>query len=244
MVGRSGYGRGGVSQTESTTERQPATLYQPHESCSCPIHTGVGPGRVPCGVPFANRVTVSPIERDVAASIYEQHHSYRPECPATNICHHGVYVDDALAGAVTWRQPLLNGPTLGVRPDGALTRDDSEAVSMFQTDGGSFAEAARICIGVRFQNLASCGFARSMELFQHEHADRLGIDWLLTFIRADHVGSMLKALYTKGWQWVGHTRGSSPPSNRETESIHRWRKQRWIRPLCEYTSRVQYSFDN
>lgn len=212
------------------------TLYQQQDgpTCSCPIHADGEPPIVPLGHDFAHRVTVEEIAREAAEQVYRAHHSYRPDTPSTNIVHHGIFVDGHLAGAITWRQPLLNGPKYGIRPNGQLTREYDEAVDTFVSEAGGYVEAARICIGVRFQNLASCGLARSMERFLEDHAKRLGATWLLTYIRNDHVGSMLKALYDKGWQFVGLTRKSSPPSNREEEDIHHWRKQRWVFPVADY----------
>lgn len=205
------------------------------DSCSCPIHEAGEPSSLPLGVEFGHRVSVADISREEAGRIYEAHHSYCPNVPGcTNICHHGIYHDDELMGAITWNQPLYNGPKFGVESDGTLTREYDDAVGTFITDAGGFMQAARICIGVEFQNLASCGLARSMEVVLDEHVDRLDIEWLLTFIREDHVGSMLKALYDKGWQWVGMTRPKAPPGNRESEDIHKWRKQRWVYPIVDY----------
>lgn len=225
---------------QSTTDQQQQPLYRQHSGtdCDCPIHTDGDPMSLPLGIEFADRVSVAPIDKDTAGAIYQAHHSYRPSVPGcTNICHHGIYHDDELMGAITWNQPLYNGPKFGVRPDGSLTREYDEAVDTFICDAGNFAQAARICIGVRFQNLASCGLARSMERFCAEHVDRLELDWLLTFIREDHVGSMLKALLDKGWQWCGMTRKKAPPGNRETEDIHKFRKQRWVYPVADYRSK-------
>ena len=219
-----------MAQAESQQQ-----LYDPSSTeCNCPIHINGDPATIPLGIEFGHRVTVDEIEHDVAAEIYASHHSYRPDTPETNIVHHGIYFDGDLVGAITWRQPLLNGPKYGIHPNGQLTRDYDEAVDTFISDAGGYMEASRICIGVRFQNLASCGLARSMELFLDDHAERLGGKWLLTYIREDHVGSMLKALYDKGWQWVGMTRPKAPPSNREQEDIHKWRKQRWVFPIQDY----------
>lgn len=233
-----------MQPTTTTTEQR--QLYQPQTdtACDCPIHAGGDPMTLPLGIDFADRVTVAEISREEAGAIYEAHHSYCPDVPGcTNICHHGIYHDDELMGAITWNQPLLNGPKFGITDDGRLTREYDEAVDTFVSNGGGYMQAARICIGVDFQNLASCGLARSMERVLEEHVERLDIHWLLTFIREDHVGSMLKALYDKGWQWVGMTRPKAPPSNRDTEDIHKWRKQRWVYPVVDYRRKVEADTD-
>lgn len=228
----------------ATSEPTQQQLYQDTDNCSCPIHDDGEPSTLPLGIDFADRVTVEEIDESVAAEIYQSHHSYRPDVPGcTNICHHGIYHDGELMGAITWNQPLYNGPKFGVQSDGTLTREYDDAVGTFISNAGNFMQAARICIGVDFQNLASCGLARSMEVVLDEHVDRLGIDWLLTFIRADHVGSMLKALLDKGWQWVGMTRPSSPPSNRADDDIYEYRKQRWVYPVADYRAKLPDDVD-
>ena len=229
--------------SDSTADQSLYTERTDRHECSCPIHEDGVPPTVPLGFEFGDEVWVEEIDRSLAERIYRAHHSYRPDTPETNIVHHGIYYEGHLMGAITWRQPLLNGPKFGVLPNGQLTRDYDEAVETFKSNAGGYCEAARICIGVRFQNLASCGLARSMDAFLEEHADRLDAKWLLTFIREDHVGSMLKALYDKGWQWVGMTRPKAPPSNRESEDIHKWKKQRWVYPVADYRERLEADHD-
>lgn len=54
-------------------------------------------------------------------------------------------------------------------------------------------EAARICIGVDFPNLASTALGRSMKRFLRRHGLRRCVRLLLTLVRADFDGSMIKA---------------------------------------------------
>jgi len=211
-------------------------LYTPSgnaDDCSCPIHRDGQAPTVPLGIEFHRRVTISEIDRETALAIYEAHHSYCKTVAKTNIVHHGIEFDGQVVGAVTWRQPLLNELRLWVTPGGGLTRDPDRGVDSFKVSGGAVAEANRICLGVPTKNLASCGFARSMNRFVDDHASRLDLDWLLTFIRVDHVGSMLRALLDKGWELVGISEPKEP-GNRPTEEIHSWAKQRWLCPLTDY----------
>jgi len=203
-------------------------------SCQCPIHRGGDPHTLPLGVGFADRVSVEPIAQSVAKAVYEAHHSYMPSVPDVNICHHGLYFDDDLVGAITYRQPLLHRLKLYEHPAGehVYTRDSSVGTDPFMINGGDVVEVARICIGTEMANLASCTFAASMERFVADHADRLGVEWLLTFVRNDHSGSMIKALCDKGWQLVGLTEPRQA-GNRPDREIREWRKQRW---LCDLES--------
>lgn len=197
------------------------------ETCRCPIHATGSPRTVPNGIDFAHRVSVAEIDQRVAREIYRAHHSYMPSIPDINICHHGIYFDDQLVGAITYRQPLLNRLKLYEHPTGGYTRDGSVGENSFMVSGGDVVEVARICIGVPFHNLASCGLAASMDQFVHNDVARLDIDWLLTFIRADHTGSMLRALCDKGWDLVGMSEPRQA-GNRPDTGIREWPKQRWL----------------
>lgn len=97
----------------------------------------------------------------------------------------------------------------------------------FMVSGGDVVEVARICIGVPFHNLASCALATSMDQFVHSEVSRLDVEWLLTFIRADHTGSMLRALCDKGWDLVGMSEPRQA-GNRPDTGIREWPKQRWL----------------
>lgn len=220
-----------------TTNKSLYTGHGQPSNCSCPIHEHGEPHTVPLGVPFSQQVTVEEINAEVAEAIYEAHHSYMADLPNVNICHHGIYFRGQLMGAISYRQPLISRLKLSVLPNGSLTREHSKGVDSIMVNGGTIVEVNRICIGVDMKNLASCGLAHSQEKFLADHADRVGVDWLLTFIRNDHVGSMLRALNDKGWNLVGYSEPREP-GNRETEDIHSWKKQRWLYPHCEYQSRI------
>ncbi|QLG30034.1 hypothetical protein HUG10_20730 (plasmid) [Halorarum halophilum] len=208
------------------------------DSCDCPIHRDGTAPTVPLGIEFADRVTITEIDRETALGVYQAHHSYCKDVAQTNIAHHGIEFDGHLVGAVTWRQPLLNELRLWTLPGGGLTRNSELGVDTFKISGGQIAEANRICIGVPTRNLASCGFAKSMDRFVDEHVGRLDLEWLLTFIRVDHVGSMLRALLDRDWELVGISEPKEP-GNRPTREIHSWAKHRWLCPLIDYQSKFQ-----
>ncbi|WP_430506422.1 hypothetical protein [Haloparvum sp. PAK95] len=138
---------------------------------------------------FAERVHIESIPRHVAGAIYEAHHSYMDDVPRTNLVHHGLCYQDQLLGAITWRYPLIR----------SLEYDET------RFEGDEIVKAARICIGVDFPNLASAALARSIERFVRRHGRGRGVRLLLTLVRADFDGSMIKALRNKGWHCVGKT---------------------------------------
>ena len=70
-------------------------------------------------------------------------------------------------------------------------------------EGDEIVEAALIYIGVDFHNSASAALARSMERFVRRHGRWRGVRLLLTFVRADFDGSMIKALRGKGRHCAG-----------------------------------------
>ncbi|ELY28655.1 hypothetical protein C498_10971 [Haloferax volcanii DS2] len=150
--------------------------------CDCPIHHDSNPVTAPLGLRFAERVQIEAIPQHVAGAIYEAHHSYMDDIPLTNLVHHGLSYQGQLMGAITWRHPLIR----------SLKLDET------RYGGDEIVEAARICIGVDFPNLASAALARSMDQFIRREARRRGIRLLLTFVRADYSGSMVKALRAKG----------------------------------------------
>ena len=136
------------------------------------------------------------------------------DVPRTNLVHHGLcYQQDQLVGAITWRHPLIR----------SLDYDD------VRYQGDEIVEAARVCIGVDFPNLASAALARSMEQFIRRHAHRRDIRLLLTFVRADFEGSMIKALRDKGWQCNGQTEPGQA-GNRPDKVIREYPKWRFF---CE-----------
>ncbi|WP_435181282.1 hypothetical protein [Halorussus sp. AFM4] len=229
-------------------------LYTPHttdEDCSCPIHVDGKPQALPLGVPFADRVSIDPdLDREVAEAIYGHHHSYMDDLPDINICHHGILFDSDLVGAITYRAPLLGKLKVFEGPDGQLTRDEETAQENGWEKhiicGGDIIEVNRICIGAPFKNMASCGLAASMDQFIIDHAARLDAEWLMTFIRVDHVGSMLKALMDKAWQMVGISQPKQA-GNRPDKEIREWAKQRWLCHIDDVTTvsreTVQITFD-
>jgi hypothetical protein len=93
---------------------------------------------------FAERVHIESIPRHVAGAIYEAHHSYMDDVPQTNLVHHRLSYQGQLMGAITWRYPLIR----------------SLEYNGTQYKGDEIVEAARICIGVDFPNLASAALAR------------------------------------------------------------------------------------
>jgi len=204
-----------VTQTHSLDQiRSTGFQYTPTpDGCSCPIHREGQPVTAPLGLGFAERVHIESIPRHVAGAIYEAHHSYMDDIPRTNLVHHGLCYQDQLLGAITWRYPLIR----------SLEYDGT------RFEGDEIVEAARICIGVDFPNLASAALARSMERFVRRHGRRRGVRLLLTFVRADFDGSMIKALRDKGWHCAGKT-DPGQAGNRPDKQIREQPKWRF---LCE-----------
>lgn len=78
-------------------------------------------------------------------------------------------------------------------------------------------------------NLASAALAASQEQFIQDHARRRGVRLLLTFVRADYDGSMIRALRDKGWSCTGRTEPGQVGNRPEKEIPDR---PKW-RFLCE-----------
>lgn len=192
--------------------------------CTCPIHRDGQPVTAPLGLRFAERVQIESIPRHVAGAIYEAHHSYMNDVPQTNLAHHAVIYQDQIMGAITWRYPLIRS----LECDGT------------QYEGDEIVEAARICIGVDFPNLASAALARSMERFVRRHGRRRGVRLLLTFVRADFDGSMIKALRDKGWHCAGKTEPGQA-GNRPDKQIRERPKWRFLCKVPAESNRVQTS---
>nr|WP_221886749.1 hypothetical protein [Halorientalis persicus] len=144
--------------------------------------------------------------------------------PRTNLVHHGLCYQDQLLGAITWRYPLIR----------SLEYDGT------RYEGDEIVEAARICIGVDFPNLASAALARSMERFVRRHGRRRGIRLLLTFVRADFDGSMIKALRDKGWDCAGKTEPGQA-GNRPDKQIRERPKWRFLCEVAAESEREQTS---
>lgn len=181
--------------------------------CDCPIHRDRDrdPFTAPLGKPFADHVDVEPIPPHVAESIYAAHHSYMPSLPRVNLAHHGLLFQDSLVGAITYRHPLLR----------SLEYDGDRIC------GGSIIEAARICLGVRMPNLASASLAASQERFLQDHGRSEGVSLLLTFVRTDYNGSMIRALRDKGWECTGRTTPGQA-GNRPEKEIREREKWRFV----------------
>lgn len=110
--------------------------------------------------------------------------------------------------------------------------DEGDVAETRVVDGDHFVEAARICLGVRMANLASASLAESQERFVVDD-DCVGeddIEYLLTFVRSDYDGTMIRALRGKGWTCVGWTRPSQA-SNREDREIREHRKWVFLCPV-------------
>lgn len=217
------------------------------------------PFTAPLGWPFADYVEVRPITREQASEVYAAHHSYMETVPNINLAHTGIYYQRQLVGAVTWRYPLLHRKRLHLDGNGnplpeprtradirealpkrlhrtaldvlALDRTDPAAVAATPVvDGDQFVEAARICLGVRMANLASAGLARAQEAFVSGPACEPGVEYLLTFVRADYEATMLRALRDKGWRCVGWTRPTQA-GNRPERDIREYRKWTFLCPV-------------
>lgn len=223
--------------------------------CDCPIHRGRerDPFTAPLGMAFADQVAVEPVARDVAAAIYAAHHSYMTDLPEINLTHYGLYFQDALVGAITYRYPLLQRKAVHYDDAGRLIPPPVDVAGelpavLRQTarriipdispadvaereivNGGAFVEAARICIGVRMPNLASATLARSMERFVLDHGHR-DVRFLLTWVRADYDGAMIRALRDKGWTCVGYSEPSEA-GNRDPKAIRQAYKWQFMCPL-------------
>lgn len=234
------------------------------ERCSCPIHRARDrePFTAPLGLPFADHVDTVPISRKRAADIYAAHHGYMDDVPSVNLAHHGLRYQRNLLGAITYRYPLLRHKRLYLDADGRplpepmsadaikrqlperLHRTALESLSLARSteatvveqpvvDGDRFIEAARICLGVRMANFASAALARSQERFV-SGPNCEGVDYLLTFVRADFDGAMIRALRDKGWSCVGWTRPSQA-SNREDRPIRERYKWVFVCPVAALT---------
>lgn len=176
-------------------------------SCHCPICKQGDIPTLPFGVPFAGKLRVESVTETVVKPVYENHHSYMPETPTVNITHHGVFLGSYLVGCITYRHPLIQ--------------------SLNGVDGSDIIEVARVCIVPEMPNLASAALARSQDRFIKQEASRRGIRLLLTFVRADYEGSMVKALSDKGWEFTG-TVEAGQAGNRPYEEVRDYEKDRYL----------------
>jgi hypothetical protein len=239
-----------MAQSASHPQAQ-SFQHQPAASCSCPIHEHGEPFTAPLGIRFADHVDVAPVPRETAASVYDAHHSYMDSLPSVNLVHHGVYFQGALVGAITWRYPLISRKRIRYGVDGQLRPEpldvddlpaslrptarrvlpstDEPVVDSEVVAGDTIVEAARICLGVRMPNLASAALARAQERFVREYDDG-SLRFLLTWVRADFDGAMVRALRDKGWTCTGY-REPGQASNREDKPIRERYKWRFLCPV-------------
>jgi hypothetical protein len=146
--------------------------------------------------------------------------------PEINLVHHGIFFDGYLMGCVTYRFPLMRWLNWNESSNRPASEDDSP-VETKKLSAGDIVEVARICVGVDMPNLASAGFARSVEKFVTEYARPNGIRVLLTFVREGYGGSMIAALADKGWSTDGIRQGKQAGNRRELE-IRDADKTRWF----------------
>lgn len=237
--------------------------------CSCPIHRGRArdPFTAPLGLSFANEMAVESISKEDAETIYNSHHSYMDgDLHNANFDHHGIYYQDELMGAITYRYPLISRKRLHFNTDGELlpepltdadfetlpeeirgrARDlipqisENEVAETKIVQGDAIAAADRICLGVRMANLASAGLARSQEQFFTSDKCPEAVKYLVTFVRADYQGSMVKALRGKGWRCVGWTEPSQA-SNRDNKEIREHYKWCFLCPIEEIVDQCALS---
>ncbi|GCF15914.1 hypothetical protein Harman_38490 [Haloarcula mannanilytica] len=234
------------TQPQSFQHRPPTDGNQ----CSCPIHADSDPFTAPLGVRFADHVAVEPIDRETAAAVYEAHHSYMGSLPFVNLAHHGLYFQDSLVGAITYRYPLISKKRIRYGVEGelcpgpveiddlpaeirstarrVLPSTDTPVVDSEVVAGDTIVEAARICLGVRMPNLASAALARSQKRFLA--GDDRDTRFLLTWVRSDYDGAMVRALKDKGWTCTGY-REPGQASNREDKPIRERYKWRFLCPV-------------
>jgi hypothetical protein len=241
-------------QTRSVPAQTASFQHRHRPTCECPIHADGEPFTAPLGLRFADHVTVDPIPRETAAAIYDAHHSYMSSLPSVNLTHHGVRFQGNLVGAITYRYPLISKKRIRYQTGGQLapepvTIDEdlprelrptarrildeiepSEIVDDEVVAGDTLVEAARICLGVRMPNLASAALARSQERFVADYADEEGTRFLLTWVRADYDGAMIRALRDKGWTCTGFAEPNEA-SNREDKPIRKRWKWRFLCPI-------------
>lgn len=230
-------------------------------NCTCPIHRdgNISPFTAPLGMEFADEVWAEPITKQRAEEIYDAHHGYMSGDLHNATCaNHGLYYQSNLMGAVTWRLPPFSRKSMNFDEEGNLVPeyysdqklDDlpkairQRAKNLFgeveKEDihesrvmiGDEVVEANRVCLGERMANLASCAMARSQEFFVQSEACDSKVDFLITYVRADFNGSMIKALRDKGWTAISITPPSTP-GNRETKEIHKHYKWCFACPVSK-----------
>jgi hypothetical protein len=92
-------------------------------------------------------------------------------------------------------------------------------------------------------NLASAALARSQSRFVADYGDDLAMKFLITFVRSDYTGSMIRALRDKGWVCTGWTQ-LGQASNRQEKSIrdhYKWRFCCPVESIVEQTDLSRWS---
>lgn len=216
----------------SSSNARLGDTYGDASTCDCPVHSDGNPATVPLGIQFSDRLTVQELTLNEVNEIYQEHHAYMDEVHDACLAHHGVYFDGDLVMAVTYRYPLMSRFKVWAGPDhGQVHRDDSLGADRGDTKsviaGDRIIEINRVCVVADMANLASAGLCASQEHFLANRGAEEQPDLLLTFVRCDHTGSMIRALADKGWTQAGI---SSPRAsgNREETDINTWDKQRWL----------------
>lgn len=222
--------------------------------CSCPVHAdrSTRPFTAPLGLSFATDISISSLTQSEAEAVYRSHHSYMTgDLHPANLAHHGLNYQETLLGAITYRFPLLSRKRLHFDADGNLLPEplsdadfarlpdtlesrarqlisqiDSDAVATSRVvQGDRIVSADRICLAERMPNLASAGLAASQRRFVNSQQCPDDVEYLITFVRADYHGSMIRALRGKGWRCVGWTRPSQA-SNRPAKEIRN--RYKWV----------------
>jgi hypothetical protein len=242
----------------STAEPQTFHHVKQDDGCPCPVHRQQqsDPFTAPLGMEFADDVSVETISARRAAAIYEHHHSYKDSVPEVNVTHHGLKYQGNLVGAITWRFGLGGKRAVRWDEDGDLLArpkspsdyeelpaecrqtahriipdvDMEDIESREVRYGDDFLIAARICLAVRMPNLASAALARSQEKVVTGYCESNDVDFLLTFVRGDFTGAMIRALRDKGWTCTGWS-DPSEASNRDPLPIRDRYKWRFVCPV-------------
>jgi len=176
-----------------------------------PITEGFGsrPIAVPLGQKFKHRVSIHDVPHRVCELVCRAHHSYMPYARKNlTPVRHGIYIDDTLAGVITYSEPMSSVPINGIQRK-------------------YYFEVSRVAIGVDFPNLASCAMARSQKIFIDEYARKENIDMLVTYVRDDYQGSMFEALSGLGWKYDSHSKGRQP-GNKTSREIYDHDKKRYV----------------
>jgi hypothetical protein len=108
--------------------------------------------------------------------------------------------------------------------------DEAEIAETTVVGGVTIVEVSRICLGVRMPNLASASLAASQERFATSLDCPDDTEYLLTFVRADYDGAMIRALQDKGWMCTGWS-SPSQAGNREQRAIRERYKWRFLCPV-------------